>query len=608
MDNNLLDLTSLLMDPDEVTSSSRPSTPSIFLERTKASLAPVVGFVETEADFKNSQFSRRQRKLIQKAERKEKKKIKKKKIKKSDNSVHDSNMQNDGVASGTVTKAPKKPIFDLAGNIINPAPSVPSLDKGSNGVSSTDTVSTKSPGSWLDKGPPLILLTTKSPNSSSSSTTQKPQEDVGSTTSSTTSSVSTTTKPSVTTNGFQDATVSSSTPSGLDAGLEGTLKPNTPSPTKIDLTRDIKDKINLNLKNITSLDNTNSTQINIVINVVDKALAERRRRKWLRRQARRLKCPVEDFRNSPSGYKCCLKSAKCFENLPEDIDEVTEAGTQNVGPTIGNIPEACGQIDQSLVCMARVLAKDQCKSAAEIVNKDLNEELLMVQKFYKQHCPGNSGGTTAPVPNIPGAGGQGQIAASGSESSLPTSALIGAAIGGLFFIILIVALVCFVRRKRSRPPTQDKVAFQSSPTTSARYKDFMRTNSDVYAEIDEKHLQRSFRVSNDTTTFEREEGSGGSTGSRPLPTAPSDGVYEDRAGYVTPRASRENLNDRAGYDALSAVSIDDENSAEPYDKLARNSEKPETEVTDGDYITPESGKPTEEKSPDNYHTYFVLEK
>ncbi|XP_062580114.1 uncharacterized protein LOC134242106 isoform X4 [Saccostrea cucullata] len=318
---------------------------------------------------------------------------------------------------------------------------------------------------------------------------------------------------------------------------------------------------------------------------------------------------AQDFRNSPSGYKCCLKSAKCFENLPEDIDEVTEAGTQNVGPTIGNIPEACGQIDQSLVCMARVLAKDQCKSAAEIVNKDLNEELLMVQKFYKQHCPGNSaGGTTAPVPNIPGAGGQGQIAASGSESSLPTSALIGAAIGGLFFIILIVALVCFVRRKRSRPPTQDKVAFQSSPTTSARYKDFMRTNSDVYAEIDEKHLQRSFRVSNDTTTFEREEGSGGSTGSRPLPTAPSDGVYEDRAGYVTPRASRENLNDRAGYDALSAVSIDDENSAEPYDKLARNSEKPETEVTDGDYITPESGKPTEEKSPDNYHTYFVLEK
>ncbi|XP_061179283.1 uncharacterized protein LOC133187904 isoform X3 [Saccostrea echinata] len=559
MDNNLLDLTSLLMDADEVTSSSRPSTPSLFLERTKASLAPVIGYVETEADFKNAQFSRRKKKF-QKAERKEKKKIKRKRNKNSDNSVHDSNMQNDGVKSDIVTEAPKKPIFDLAGNIITTAPSVPSPDKGNNGDTSTESVTTKSPGSWLDKGPPLILLTTKSPKSSSSSTTTTPQEDVSTTKFPTTPSVSTTKNPSVTTNGFQDSSVSPSTPSRVDTGQE-----------------------------------------------VDKA-AERRRRKWLRRQARRLKCPIEDFRNSPGGYKCCLKSAKCFENLPEDIDEVTEAGTPNVGPAVGNVPEACGQIDQSLVCMARVLAKDQCKSAAEIVNKDLNEELLMVQKFYKQHCPGNSiVGTTPSAPHVPGAGGQGQMASSGSETSLPTSAVIGAAIGGLFFIILIVAIACFVRRKRSRLPTQDKVAFQSSPTTSARYKDFMRTNSEVYAEIDEKHLQRSFRVSNDTTTFEREEGSGGSTGSRPLPTAPSDGVYEDRAGYVTPRASRENLNDRAGYDALSAVSIDDENSAEPYDKLARNPEKPETEVTDGDYITPESGKPTE-KIPDNYHTYFVLEK
>ncbi|XP_061179282.1 uncharacterized protein LOC133187904 isoform X2 [Saccostrea echinata] len=605
MDNNLLDLTSLLMDADEVTSSSRPSTPSLFLERTKASLAPVIGYVETEADFKNAQFSRRKKKF-QKAERKEKKKIKRKRNKNSDNSVHDSNMQNDGVKSDIVTEAPKKPIFDLAGNIITTAPSVPSPDKGNNGDTSTESVTTKSPGSWLDKGPPLILLTTKSPKSSSSSTTTTPQEDVSTTKFPTTPSVSTTKNPSVTTNGFQDSSVSPSTPSRVDTGQEGMLKPSTPSPTQIDLTKDIQDKINLNLKNITNQNITDSTQINIVINVVDKA-AERRRRKWLRRQARRLKCPIEDFRNSPGGYKCCLKSAKCFENLPEDIDEVTEAGTPNVGPAVGNVPEACGQIDQSLVCMARVLAKDQCKSAAEIVNKDLNEELLMVQKFYKQHCPGNSIGTTPSAPHVPGAGGQGQMASSGSETSLPTSAVIGAAIGGLFFIILIVAIACFVRRKRSRLPTQDKVAFQSSPTTSARYKDFMRTNSEVYAEIDEKHLQRSFRVSNDTTTFEREEGSGGSTGSRPLPTAPSDGVYEDRAGYVTPRASRENLNDRAGYDALSAVSIDDENSAEPYDKLARNPEKPETEVTDGDYITPESGKPTE-KIPDNYHTYFVLEK
>lgn len=123
-------------------------------------------------------------------------------------------------------------------------------------------------------------------------------------------------------------------------------------------------------------------------------------------------------------------------------------------------------------------------------------------------------------------------------------------------------------------------------------------------------LQRSLRVNNDNTTFERVEGNGGSTGSRPLPTAPSNGVDEDRSGYLTPRDSRENINDRTGYDQLSTVSVDDVSSAGSYDKLARahHNEHPEPEVIDGDYITPESDKPTEEKNPDNYHTYFVLEK
>lgn len=35
---------------------------------------------------------------------------------------------------------------------------------------------------------------------------------------------------------------------------------------------------------------------------------------------------------------------------------------------------------------------------------------------------------------------------------------------------------------------QDKVAFHHSPEPSTRYKEFMRTNSEVYAEIDEKHV------------------------------------------------------------------------------------------------------------------------
>lgn len=104
------------------------------------------------------------------------------------------------------------------------------------------------------------------------------------------------------------------------------------------------------------------------------------------------------------------------------------------------------------------------------------------------------------------------------------------------------------------------------------------------------------------------EGSGGSTGSRPLPTAPSGGLDEDKAGYLTPKLSRENLNDRTGYDELSNVSIKEGSCADSYDKLARTKTDYEPEAIDGDYITPES-EPTEEKKiPENSHTYFVLEK
>ncbi|XP_052680981.1 uncharacterized protein LOC128161664 isoform X3 [Crassostrea angulata] len=313
---------------------------------------------------------------------------------------------------------------------------------------------------------------------------------------------------------------------------------------------------------------------------------------------------ARDFRNSPEGYRCCIKSAKCFENLPDDIDDVSEASNQNADPATGNYSEACGKINESLVCMASVLGRDKCVSAAEIVNKDLREELVMVKDFHRRHCQGLTAGQST-VSSVPG--GQGQMSTSGS-SSLPTSAVIGAAIGGIFVLILIIAIVCFARRKKSSPPMQDKVAFHHSPEPSTRYKEFMRTNSEVYAEIDEKHLQRSFRASDDTTTFEKMEGSGGSTGSRPLPTAPSGGLDEDKAGYLTPKLSRENLNDKTGYDELSNVSINEGSCADSYDKLARTKTDYEPEAIDGDYITPESEPTEEKKNPENSHTYFVLEK
>ncbi|XP_078339667.1 uncharacterized protein LOC111105810 isoform X2 [Crassostrea virginica] len=603
MDTSRVDVTSVLVDNDEVASSSRPTTPSLSHRRLTVNMAPTVRQEEEENTQQTAQLSRKKDKLTkaEKKERKEQKKIerKEKKERKGQTPGADNDMQTDGPPDVTTTY-PQTPIFDLAGNIVT----VPALDQTTSEITRSQGT-TKSPNSWLDVGPPLIVLTTKSPDvlPVSSTSTHVPDNSTPYPTVS-----KTTTQPSDSTG---SVVMETSTPIAPETG--GRLIPETPSPTHIELTHDVKDIINLNLKNLTDPNITDSTNIKITINVVDKTKAdrnkERRRERWLKRQARRLKCPEEDFRNSPEGFKCCLKSAKCFENLPEDIDEVSEGTNENSELSTGNYADACGKIDDALVCMANVLGRDKCKSAAQIVNKDLSEELLMVDRFHKQHCSKTPGGrsTISPNPNIPG--GQGHISTSGSSSSLPTSAVIGAAIGGLFIIVLIIAIVCIARRKKSRPQTQDKVAFHnpSSSDSSSRYKEFLRPSSEVYAEIDEKHLQRSFRVSNDTT-FEKEEGSGGSTGSRPLPTAPSDGVYEDKAGYLTPKASRENLNNKTGYDELSNVSFTEESISGSYDKLARATADAEEEIVDGDYITPES-EPAEERTiPDNHHTYFVLEK
>ncbi|XP_022295917.2 uncharacterized protein LOC111105810 isoform X3 [Crassostrea virginica] len=557
MDTSRVDVTSVLVDNDEVASSSRPTTPSLSHRRLTVNMAPTVRQEEEENTQQTAQLSRKKDKLTkaEKKERKEQKKIerKEKKERKGQTPGADNDMQTDGPPDVTTTY-PQTPIFDLAGNIVT----VPALDQTTSEITRSQGT-TKSPNSWLDVGPPLIVLTTKSPDvlPVSSTSTHVPDNSTPYPTVS-----KTTTQPSDSTG---SVVMETSTPIAPETGVDK---------TKADRNK------------------------------------ERRRERWLKRQARRLKCPEEDFRNSPEGFKCCLKSAKCFENLPEDIDEVSEGTNENSELSTGNYADACGKIDDALVCMANVLGRDKCKSAAQIVNKDLSEELLMVDRFHKQHCSKTPGGrsTISPNPNIPG--GQGHISTSGSSSSLPTSAVIGAAIGGLFIIVLIIAIVCIARRKKSsRPQTQDKVAFHnpSSSDSSSRYKEFLRPSSEVYAEIDEKHLQRSFRVSNDTT-FEKEEGSGGSTGSRPLPTAPSDGVYEDKAGYLTPKASRENLNNKTGYDELSNVSFTEESISGSYDKLARATADAEEEIVDGDYITPES-EPAEERTiPDNHHTYFVLEK
>lgn len=557
MDNSVVDVTSLLVDTDEVSSSSRPTTPSLFHQRLKINHASTVAQEKEDSRLENAQFSRKQDKLLKIERKREKKeqKMEAKRERKGRNSNPDFNTQNGEAAREVTTKAPHKPTFDLAGNIVTRPPPVKQ-------TTSDDVLlpgTTKSPHSWLDVGPPLILLTTKSPDAGTAApdSTRVPVKTTPSTPVSTRSSTTSSTGSSVF--GGHSPPPPSSTPSTADPQVDKGGPDN-----------------------------------------------DKRLDRWRKRQARRLKCPNEEkyFRNSPEGYRCCIKSAKCFENLPDDIDDVSEASNQNADPATGNYSEACGKINESLVCMASVLGRDKCVSAAEIVNKDLREELVMVKDFHRRHCQGLTAGQST-VSSVPG--GQGQMSTSGS-SSLPTSAVIGAAIGGIFVLILIIAIVCFARRKKSSPPMQDKVAFHHSPEPSTRYKEFMRTNSEVYAEIDEKHLQRSFRASDDTTTFEKMEGSGGSTGSRPLPTAPSGGLDEDKAGYLTPKLSRENLNDKTGYDELSNVSINEGSCADSYDKLARTKTDYEPEAIDGDYITPESEPTEEKKNPENSHTYFVLEK
>lgn len=291
MDNSVLDVTSLLVDADEVSSSSRPTTPSLFHQRLKINMAPTVVYEKVDSRLENAQFSRKQDKLS-KIERKREKKEQKMEAKierKGRNSNPDFNTQNDEAAREVTTKAPQKPIFDLAGNIVTSPPLLKQTT--SDGLLLPGT--TKSPHNWLDVGPPLILLTTKSPDVSTAATdgTSVSVKTTPSTPVSTKSSTTSTTGSSV--SGGHSPHPPSSTPSTADP--EGTFRPHpsTRPPTHIDLTHDLNDKINLNLRNLT--DSHNATNISITINVVDRSGpdADQRLDRWRKKQARRLKCPDE---------------------------------------------------------------------------------------------------------------------------------------------------------------------------------------------------------------------------------------------------------------------------------------------------------------------------
>lgn len=293
MDNSVVDVTSLLVDADEVSSSSRPTTPSLFHQRLKINHASTVAQEKEDSRLENAQFSRKQDKLLKIERKREKKeqKMEAKRERKGRNSNPDFNTQNGEAAREVTTKAPHKPTFDLAGNIVTSPPLVKQ-------TTSDDVLlpgTTKSPHSWLDVGPPLILLTTKSPDAGTAApdSTRVPVKTTPSTPVSTKSSTTSSTGSSV--SGGHSPLPPSSTPSTADP--QGTFipHPSSRSPTHtIDLTHDLNDKINLNLRNLTDLHN--ATNISITINVVDKGGPDNDKLldRWRKRQARRLKCPNEE--------------------------------------------------------------------------------------------------------------------------------------------------------------------------------------------------------------------------------------------------------------------------------------------------------------------------
>jgi hypothetical protein len=177
---------------------------------------------------------------------------------------------------------PGKPIFDLAGNIITTT--VPSVEQ----TGSTKPWTTHTPDNGLGKSPGSV----PSPTTSSTDDVKIQDTTLSPEINNPDKNVSTREKPSTTTKGTRDPPVSPVTPGSAGEGVSNL---STQSPTQVDLTKNIQDNVNLNVKNITNTNKGDSTHINIVINLGDKngRNKEKKKDKWRRKQARRLKCPSQ---------------------------------------------------------------------------------------------------------------------------------------------------------------------------------------------------------------------------------------------------------------------------------------------------------------------------
>ncbi|XP_033746272.1 uncharacterized protein LOC117331577 [Pecten maximus] len=327
-----------------------------------------------------------------------------------------------------------------------------------------------------------------------------------------------------------------------------------------------------------------------------------------------------DYYNLPQGRQCCLRAVRCFDHLPEILDEI-----ENYDDTQTNRLLVCSHVRSSLTCMSSTLKQKQCRSTAKAINEKFKPQLSTINNFFDPKCI-NTGQKTTTTTTTLAPQGEGQTG-SGSDSHM-NAGIIGASVGGFILIGLILLIILFVRRKMPKRGQSKKKTSRDNDVNnkreSSRYQDMefnrvQRQHSDVYAEIDERSMH-SFRNPEMNGYLDPD-------GVRPLPSAPPDGtVPEDQHGYLTPQIRKDSAapvveEATGGYTVLQSA----EDGTVSYTTL-----KPTETDDDADYISPDEDaaspkrrsvpgsqgnttKPTPKpRQPSTgeepYHAYFILEK
>ncbi|XP_060071078.1 uncharacterized protein LOC132550988 [Ylistrum balloti] len=322
----------------------------------------------------------------------------------------------------------------------------------------------------------------------------------------------------------------------------------------------------------------------------------------------------KDYYNRPQGRQCCLRAVRCFDHLPEILEEI-----DSYDDTQANKLLVCSHVRSSLTCMSTALKQKQCRSTAKDINEKFKPQLTVINRFFDPHCVNIGQETT--TPSARGEGHQG----SGGDSHV-NAGIIGASVGGFILIGILVLICLFIKRrmpKRSQSKKTSRDNDMNNKRESSRYKDMefnqvQRQHSDVYAEIDERSMN-SFRNPEMNGYLEPD-------GVRPLPSAPPNGtIPEDQQGYLTPQIRKDSVpvpeEASGGYTVLQSA----EDGTVSYTTL-----RPAEPDDDADYISPDEDaaspkrrsvpgsqvgksqpipKPRQPSTGEEpYHAYFILEK